>query len=564
MARVPIREHDPNTALEVKQLDHLEVLSTLWDELGFSELIDASVPVDEQVQLTPGIGVKGLVLNLISGRSPLYRVEEFFGRSAISAILGEDTVPAHFNDTSLARLLDRIFKSKPANLFSALSMRAVVHEDLPTDRVHADTTSKLLFGAYKTEDPEAVSITYGHSKDHRPDLKQVMFGLATNTHGVPVVGQMLDGNQSDKPWHGGLLETIRDQIHRPEGVPLEYVGDSALITRENITTAKKKGIVLTGRLPRTVTRANDAVEWAYAQPDCWQDIGAVSERPKAARYQAQWFCTRVLDEDVTLAVYRSDQPNQRAEQSVQRQLKRDQQAFDAKKKEIEKKTFGCEEDAQMELKALERLTFGTLLESAVRVECRVEEQSFPKRGRPKKDEIRPTRQTYHVIMERSDNKDVIKAVLRKKSCFVLLHTGTSIQSPKELLSHYKDQMLTEKRFPFLKDGAMADVFFVKTPHRVETLGWIMLIGLLLWSLWERRVRLNHRASGEGPLIDTPGNKVANPTAFVCREIMRGILLVRACESPDAPWQHAKPLNLQQARVIRFSRRYVPASVQNTG
>ena len=57
-----------------------------------------------------------------------------------------------------------------------------------------------------------------------------------------------------------------------------------------------------------------------------------------------------------------------------------------------------------------------------------------------------------------------------------------------------------------------------TPHRLEALGYVLLLALLVWCVWERRVRANLKASGEPPLIDTTKMAKKNPTAKVCRHI----------------------------------------------
>jgi hypothetical protein len=113
--------------------------------------------------------------------------------------------------------------------------------------------------------------------------------------------------------------------------------------------------------------------------------------------------------------------------------------------------------------------------------------------------------------------------------------------------------VVEKRFPFLKDTAWADVFFIKTPSRLEALGYVILIALLLWSIWERRVRQNLEASREPPVRDTTGMPKKRPTAMVCRHILEGIKILRLRRGRDvSPWQLASPLNPEQQRVLRFS------------
>ena len=93
-------------------------------------------------------------------------------------------------------------------------MSVVAHDRVSLSSVHGDTTSKMVFGEYELEDDEAISITFGHTKDYRPDLKQVKVGLVVSEDGIPVGAQMLDGNEDDKAWCNSLLEVLRPLLRR--------------------------------------------------------------------------------------------------------------------------------------------------------------------------------------------------------------------------------------------------------------------------------------------------------------------------------------------------------------
>ena len=143
--------------------------------------------------------------------------------------------------------------------------------------------------------------------------------------------------------------------------------------------------------------------------------------------------------------------------------------------------------------------------------------------------------------------------IRDESCFVLVHLGKEKFSARELLEAYKGQSVVETRFPFLKDANMADLFFVKRAERVEALGYVLLVALLLWTVWERRVRRALEASGEAPLRDVTGMKKVRPTAMVCAHIMRGLRVARAvAEDETGPWQPVGRPTPEQGRVIRFT------------
>ena len=242
------------TTLEVRDIGHLGILAGMWDEFGFTDALNQAIGVDEQMAVPPGVMLKGLVLNVFSGRDPLYRLRHFFSeRVPVDVLLGPGVDADHFNDTSIGRHLDRLHAAGGARAFDAIAMCAIVHEHLEVNRLlRVDTTSRLVFGEFDhPERPDVISVTRGHSKDHRPDLKQVIFGMVTDDDGVPVLGRALDGNTEDKAWFGKVLREIRPRLRVARNQQLHLVGDAALINKPNLDVAAVEGITLTGRLPRT-------------------------------------------------------------------------------------------------------------------------------------------------------------------------------------------------------------------------------------------------------------------------------------------------------------------------
>ena len=70
-----------------------------------------------------------------------------------------------------------------------------------------DTTSFSLTGSYNVAVEEKDPVpTYGYSKEHRPDLKQMMMSLIQNGEGtIPILMEPLGGNTNDTT---GLHKTL--------------------------------------------------------------------------------------------------------------------------------------------------------------------------------------------------------------------------------------------------------------------------------------------------------------------------------------------------------------------
>ena len=105
--------------------------------------------------------------------------------------------------------------------------------------LHADTSAFALFGDYPNPSgPSApVQITYGHSKDHRPDLRQIMMGLTVDDQGQVVAGTMLSGNTSDRQWHPDRLEQLAGEVPEDFWRGSCYISDAAVVTHSALTHA---------------------------------------------------------------------------------------------------------------------------------------------------------------------------------------------------------------------------------------------------------------------------------------------------------------------------------------
>lgn len=156
-------------------MKHLPIVKAYTEKLGLVELVNHLVP--SQMDVPPGIFFLGMVLDTLSGRNPLYRLEQFFLEQDTELLLGKEVTAKSFNDVNVGRFLDKVFDVGALKIFKEISIRAVSIFGLNCRHVHFDTTSRSVFGDYDTYGNDPFEITYGHSKDHRPDLKQFLISM---------------------------------------------------------------------------------------------------------------------------------------------------------------------------------------------------------------------------------------------------------------------------------------------------------------------------------------------------------------------------------------------------
>ena len=125
--------------IEVYPVHHLPIIKACADQLGLVSLINHYVPTEMDVD--EGTVVLGLVLDTLSGRSPLYRLEEFFAHQDTALLLGKALPPHAFTDDTVGRVLDRLYDFGTMKLFTACAVRAAMRFGLEHRYVHFDTTS---------------------------------------------------------------------------------------------------------------------------------------------------------------------------------------------------------------------------------------------------------------------------------------------------------------------------------------------------------------------------------------------------------------------------------------
>ena len=147
-------------------------------------------------------------------------------------------------------------------------VRHVVQDfQVSLDELHNDSTTISFYGAYDNasqEEPrgteQRLAVLFGHSKDRRPDLKQLLYILTvTEDGGVPVYFTSASGNVTDDTTHRETWDLLRQLVGRPDFL---YVADCKLATRENLQYIHNQGGRFVTILPRTRredTRVSPAV-----------------------------------------------------------------------------------------------------------------------------------------------------------------------------------------------------------------------------------------------------------------------------------------------------------------
>jgi len=547
----------PPQEISVAQVNHLPIVAHFARRLGLVELVNELVPT--QMEVEPGVIALGLVLDTLSGRSPLYHLQTAFGECDRALLFGQELPEEYFSDDNVGRMLDGFFEAGTQRIFSALSVRALESFPVSTHQVHFDTTSINVFGDYlgAQEETAPFKMAHGYSKDKRPDLKQFVLSLLCVEGNVPVFGKIEDGNASDKALNHRLLSEISGHMHKygVEADAFVYIADSAMVTDANLAQLGERTLFIS-RLPATYNE-HERVILAALEADDWQTVGHIAQtaptknRPGAS-YRLHEGSVTIDGKAYRAVVVHSSAHDRRRLKRLEREIEASRTEIVQVAKEAEKQTFFCRPDA--EAAAAQGRTLSTAYHL---LEVWVEECPRFSPGRPKKGTPRlPVAIDYVLRTRIAEQQEAIAKRQQMAGCFVLLSNvpadGDGAYSAERILRTYKEQHGIEKNFGFLKDDQIVNALFLKRPERIEALGLILLISLLIWRLIERVMRTELEAR-QATLPGWDNKPTVRPTAYMVTWKFKGVLLL--CIGGQR--QLAKPLT--DTQIAFLSALQVPSS-----
>ena len=207
--------------------------------------------------------------------------------------------------------------------------------------------------------------------------------------------------------------------------------------------------------------------------------------------------------------------------------------------------YFCHADAEAaaaKLRALQSAYHG--------VQVEVEERPQYGPGRPSRTQPRRVKAwRYGLQVTLHERSEVIARKTQETGCFVLLTNvptvGEMAHTARNVLRAYKEQHGIEQNFGFLKDPLIVNSLFLKKPERIEALGLVLLLALLLWRLVERTLRV-HVETTETPLTGWDKKATQQPTAFMMMTKFAAVIVIKV----ESQRQLARPLSTVQQQYLR--------------
>ena len=429
-----------------------------------------------------------LIVNLTLGKQPLYELEQWV-RSLDPGALGyRDFYRGHFNDDRFGRALDKLYKADRATLMTKVVLKSVKRFDLNLDRIHNDSTSVKACGAYRGRTPNGFELKRGHSKDHRPDLKQLVYSLSICADGgVPVHQKTYPGNRTDDTTHIETWDTLR-KIQSDPG--FLYVADSKLCTDEQLHYIVSHGGRALTMMPETWSEAKSFKQTLRthrkAKKEIWRRLKPGSDTEK--EYFSAFTGTYMSGErGYRIHWIYSSEKRKRDRDARERRLRQAEEALTELAGKLNQRNHKTKASIQEAINAI--LT-------AHRVEAffhtdigtaREESRTQIGKGRPGKN-TRYKRVIKHVFtLGFGRHTTRLRQEARTDGVFPLLCTDDELTS-KEVLQAYKYQPRLEKRFQQFKHIHNGAPLLFKKLERIEATMFAFFIALMIQALIERQVR----------------------------------------------------------------------------
>jgi transposase len=501
-----------------ERLGPLPILNVLLERLGVERALERFVPTNDRRSPLSNAKALGVLLrSILVEREPVYRQAEAV-RGFTPAGFGL-TSEGEVTDDRIGRALDRLFDADRGALLTELVVSMGKAFEVSFTQFHSDTTSVRLTGQYARAGGRSIRgrrapwITYGYSKDHRPDLKQLLLVLTTTRDGgLPVQFRCEAGSASDSRTHEATWDALCQVAGGPDFL---YVADSKLCGGEAMDHIDRRRGRFVTVMPRSRTEDGRFRQWVQEHEVPWEKVRErphprrrggprdrwevwLSDLPSREGWRIVWVHSNLL---ALKQAARREENLARAKQDLARLVRylttHRPRAAHALRARVDR--------------ILEQRRVGRYL--IVKVQPRPEHEfRQEKAGRPGPQTRyrRITRRRWEISWSVDEAK---VAYDRKTDGMYPLLTNDRTLSAAQVLATHKGQPAIERRFQQLKSVQEIAPVFLKNEARIEALFFLHALALLVQGLLERELRTAMKREGVASLPLYPEERrCASPTA----------------------------------------------------
>lgn len=543
------------------------ILKHFIERMGIARIIDEMVDTHPNREaITHGEAVAGLVAYLIQGGKALYRVEQWAYDDSVADIMFPQYQSSDWTDDRLDDTLDAIYSAGLEGIQGAISANIVSEFGISLNEIHYDTTTVSLYGVYETRDEnQAVVITYGYSKDHRPDLRQIKVGLAISGDGnVPLISNTHDGNTSDSVIPVSYWKRLKQIADTRDFV---FIGDCKLASKSNMLDIAESGGCFLSLSPMDVAlkeyirqkRLKGEMAFSeieietHSRKPTYEPITQTAEEKeeKENRYFVFEETTVLKDDDGRECAVRkiymlsSSLESQHAA-TRERHLSKASSQLESLSKRLNKRDLTTEEKIQKKVSSiLKRNKVEGLIDYSI-----VNKPVKKKKGRGRPGPNSEYIYEDHFSLEYSRNESAIEYDALLDGIFVLIcNMPKDKWTAEEVLSLYKSQWKVEGDIKAFKGPFAVSQMYLELPRRICAMMFVITLALQLYTLINREIA-NSLEERDRPLVGLMPNNIQSwrPQTNFLLEAFKNIQLV-SIELGDKTEIYVTSLNDLQKEIL---------------
>ncbi|HEY5588072.1 MAG TPA: IS1634 family transposase [Candidatus Paceibacterota bacterium] len=526
----------------------------LCEQLKLPEVFNLNLEksLGRKTDIPYGIMAEMMIVNICDNHKPLCMLNDYYKEKDLEGIFHCPIDLSQINDDRFGKFLDAFYEAGPRKIFGELSSQAFVTYGIEVTNINYDTTSKVMWGTYETEELKegVISIDFGHSKQKRQDKKQIKMGIGV-ANGVMVDAKVLSGNKDDKTYNSETLEDVEEVLERLNisNEDFHYIADSALFTAGNLKKAESRNLKLITRMPETTNLAKDCIREALNHRSEMKEIEIQTVQGKVSKYF-------VLEQDCTYentklkcAICYSVNLEKTKDRTIAKLVISEKEALEKLSKTYLKTTFACEEDANKEILRLIKKELKKVKYHNVSMNILVIEKN--KKGRQPKDASKIEHiMEYYLQIEIKTDEEKIRKNFEEACTFILCSNDLTLKA-EDLLKEYKTQVGVEKKFHQLKSPHFVNSLYLDTPQRIEALTYLILISMMILSVAEYVVRREMKAEGE-MIIGPGGIKMKQPSLVAILGVFNTGLGVKVISLEGKKYRSlARPLNESHKKLLNY-------------
>jgi transposase len=470
----------------IERLDLRNILGRYIDFHG-NEKIDC---VDSLVML---------ILNIVVERKPLYKTPAWIKKHHCSLFNVSEEDFEFINDDRFSRAIKKIYHSDRSTIMTELILKTKEEFDIKIDQFNNDSTSLKSYGKMPGKTDSNLEFKRGKSKDHRPDLKQILFTLTISSDGaIPVHFKTYPGNRTDDTTHIETWDSLRKIFNKNDFL---YVADCKVCTKKQLDYIFNNGGRVVTVMPETWGEVKEFKDKVRARNRSKKEIHRVQTKEESCFDDAE-YCyyyevkaqEKTYEKNYNIHWIHSSEKKKSDLKKREKALKRavsELQSLSLKlnKRNLKNKEKIIEKYSEI-LKKRKVSKFFTisLIEKEIRYNVKVGA------GRPGKLSQSKIEIVNEFELSWNLDKELLSQEKRADGLFPLLSTDNSLAA-KEVLKAYKYQPQIEKRFSHLKSVLLNSSLFSKNVKNVEGLMFLLFIALLILSLTEREMRKKMKTLG---------------------------------------------------------------------